>query len=126
MLDLKKHLLTRILSCALVFTILFSDISAYAASDMQQSEAGFEEQIQEEALSEETEKIEEFSAEEDVEEEEKIVEIEESQVKETPEEETVLEEEPVPEQKTAEQTNSAVSFLCLTSKIHDKAQAVLL
>ena len=84
MLDLKKHLLTRILSCALAFTILFSDISAYAASDMQQGETEFEEQIPEEVLpAEEAEAVEELSTQEVF------------------EEESILEDEQEPEPKPA-------------------------
>ena len=39
MINLKKHLFTRILSITLAFTILSSDISAYAASDIAEEPA---------------------------------------------------------------------------------------
>ena len=73
---MKKYLFTRILSLILAFTILFSDISAYAASDMSGEVA--EEQIQEEEPS--IEEIPEALEEEQLEEEQ----LEEEQLEEEP------------------------------------------
>ena len=91
MINLKKHLLTRILSIALAFTILSSDISAYAASDIAEEPAV----SQEEEIIEESE---ELASEEAATEETIVKELEEESLMEEPVVEETEEEEPVVEE----------------------------
>ena len=65
--DLKKHIFIRLLSFILAFTILFSDISAYAASEIVHEESVQEVSVQEETVQEETIQEESMEQEETVE-----------------------------------------------------------
>ena len=89
---MKKRLLTRLLSITLVFTILFSDISVYAASDV------IEEDISEQTL---TEDVVEEKQETEAKSEEPV---QEEPAKEEPAEEENVVEEPVTEEKWEEDT----------------------
>ena len=67
--DLKKQIFIRLLSFILAFTILFSDISAYAASEIVQEESEQEEIDEEESSQDELEKDDQVSEEATLEEE---------------------------------------------------------